>query len=344
MEEKFIFGKTMIARRSFFGALGAVSITPVWAYAEKLSPPLLRGFNLIETNGAPFGSGSAAQSIRQLASTGATSAAIIPFLWQSTNESSDIKMGDALPEDRIAAGITQLHAAGLAAIVKPHVWVPGSWAGGIEVNVALENSWYSAYHQILLNISRIAEIHNAEVLVIGTELRGMSGSNYWEGIIGDTRTSFSGKLTYVAHGADEAEQVDFWPLLDAVSVSLYPVLGADHAYADWEKAIANELDRVEAVAHKYGKPIWIAEIGIRSAKGAAERPWESAEERIAEVDMKLQAEVLGCWFAELSKRDIQDVWVWRWLTNPEAGGVDDTDFTVQNKTAELVISQWWNKG
>ncbi|AML53062.1 glycoside hydrolase family 113 [Falsihalocynthiibacter arcticus] len=335
----------MVTRRIFLGTLGAVSIAPVRrSLADSLRPTWLKGFNLIETKNAPFGSAAAEQSIRQLASTGATAAAVIPFLWQSSHESNDIVMGDALPGDRIAAGITQLHAAGLAAIVKPHVWVPGSWAGGIELDDGLVDSWYSAYRQILLNISRTAEDQNAEVLVIGTELRGMSASNHWEKIIGDVRASFSGKLTYVAHGADEAEQVDFWPLLDAVAVSLYPILGADHAYADWDKAIAEELDRVEAVARKYGKPVWIAEIGIRSAKGAAERPWESAEERIAQSDMALQAEVLDHWFAELSERDIQDIWVWRWLTDPDGGGAEDTDFTVQNKTAEGLITQWWNKG
>jgi hypothetical protein len=33
--------------------------------------------------------------------------------------------------------------------------------------------------------------------------------------------------------------------------------------------------------------------------------------------------------------------VWRWFTDPEAGGSNDTDFTVQGKPAEAVLSCAW---
>jgi hypothetical protein len=34
--------------------------------------------------------------------------------------------------------------------------------------------------------------------------------------------------------------------------------------------------------------------------------------------------------------------IWRWFTDPAAGGPDDTDFTVQGKPAEAVLSCVWN--
>ena len=279
----------MIKRRTFLWALGSTALTATGAFPQSSRDEVLRGFNLIETTSAPFGSQAAALSIAQLRKTGATAATVIPFLWQPAPTSSGIVMGDALPHDRIAAGIAQLHAAGLAAIVKPHVWVPESWAGAIAPAAGTENDWQAAYENSLRAIAVTAEQSRAEVLVLGTELRGVSGAEAWEGTIAGLREAFSGKITYVAHGADEAEKVAFWPLLDAVAVSLYPVLGAAGATADWDRAIAKELDRVEAVARKHAKPIWIAEIGIRSAEGATERPWESAEERAAPADMALQA-------------------------------------------------------
>lgn len=85
----------------------------------------------------------------------------------------------------------------------------------------------------------------------------------------------------------------------------------------------------------------VAEIGLRSAKGAAAKPWESAEERTAIADPQLQAEVIGNWLAALDRPAIEGVLIWRWFTDPAAGGPNDTDFTVQGKPAEAVLSCAW---
>ena len=83
---------------------------------------------------------------------------------------------------------------------------------------------------------------------------------------------------------------------------------------------------------------------MRSAAGAAARPWESAEERAAAADPLLQADVLADWMAALDRPAIRGVLVWRWLTDPAAGGPADTDFTVQGKPAERVLACAWTIG
>jgi hypothetical protein len=50
-------------------------------------------------------------------------------------------------------------------------------------------------------------------------------------LITAARAVFPRTLLYVAHNVDEAEIVPFWFLLDAIGVSLYPPLGADHDQA-----------------------------------------------------------------------------------------------------------------
>jgi hypothetical protein len=100
-------------------------------------------------------------------------------------------------------------------------------------------------------------------------------------------------------------------------------------------------DRLDALAARTGKSIVVGEIGLRSARGAAAKPWESAEERAAAADPSLQAAVLADWLSALDRPTIQGVMIWRWLTDPDAGGPADTDFTVQGKPAERVLMCAW---
>jgi arabinogalactan endo-1,4-beta-galactosidase len=68
-------------------------------------------------------------------------------------------------------------------------------------------------------------------------------------------------------------------MLDVIGVSLYPPLGADQDHAGRRAAMKAVTERLEALSSRWGKPVLVAEIGLRSAKGAAAKPWESAEER-----------------------------------------------------------------
>jgi hypothetical protein len=148
-------------------------------------------------------------------------------------------------------------------------------------------------------------------------------------------------MTYVAHNLEEAEAVPFWDRLDAIGVSLYPPFGVDEDRVGRIAIMHDVAERLDQLAARFDKPLIVAEIGVRSAAGAAARPWESAEERHAAPDGTLQAEVLADWLAALDRPTVRSVLVWRWLTDPAAGGPADTDFTVQGKPAERVLLCAW---
>ena len=79
----------------------------------------------------------------------------------------------------------------------------------------------------MVDIARVAADEKAEGLVIGTELERTTQRVEWWDMIAAVRAVYPGLLTYAAHNLEEAEAVPFWDDLDAIGVTLYPVLGAD---------------------------------------------------------------------------------------------------------------------
>ena len=319
-------------------------LTRPCAAAEAVPAQRLDGFNVIEATGQPFGSASAKIALANAKHLGAGAIAIIPFLWQPLPASPSIRRGDDMTDIELRAAIRDAHALGLAAIVKPQVWVPDSWAGAIAMNSqSAWQDWFANYRRALGPIARIAEEEKAEALVVGTELSQTMQQPQWHALIAETRRVYSGRMLYVAHNVEETEAVPFWAELDAIGVTLYPPLGADDDREGRRDAMRTVADRLDTLAARTGKLILIAEIGLRSAVGAAARPWESAEERASAPDPVLQAQVLADWLAVLDRPSVEGVLVWRWFTDPDAGGLSDTDFTVQGKPAERVLKCAWTR-
>jgi len=302
----------------------------------------LDGFNVVATARHPFGSASAERALIAAKRLGATTVAIIPFLWQASPSSPDIRGGNDMPDESLRQAIRQARKHGFSVVVKPHVWVPESWAGAVELKSERSwETWFFRYRGELERIARIAAAESADALAIGTELAKTSHRPEWTELIGAARAVFARTLFYVAHNVEEAEAVPFWPLLDAIGVSLYPALGADHDKIGRLAVMLAVTERLEQLASRTGKPVVVAEIGLRSATGAAAKPWESPEERATSVDPELQAEVLADWLAMLDRPAIRGVLIWRWFTDPAAGGPGDTDFTVQGKPAEAILLCAW---
>ncbi len=297
------------------------------------------GVNLIRTPGSPFGGEACAQSFSALKALGVDSVALVFFLWQARPDSNKVVLGNDYTLDELADGIRQAHSFGFKVMVKVHVWVPGTWAGAIAaVDEAGWGQWFASYGDQLERLAAVAAQQKAESLALGTELKGTSSRPEWPDLIRRVRSRFGGQLSYVAHWDGEFSAVPFWGLLDLALVSLYPPLGDSAASAD--RTITEFADRLVALGRQTGKPVGVGEVGLRSASGANERPWEGAEERQAVPDPALQAWVLARWLAAFEERHIGDVLIWRWFTDPQSGGPTDTDFTIQNKEAEKVIGCW----
>jgi Glycoside Hydrolase Family 113 len=320
----------------------ALVLLTVCAGAAVAPPPRLDGFNIIAAAGDPFGSAGAAHSLMQAKRLGAGAMAIVPFLWQATPSSDQVARGGDMPDAQLRAAIREVRGDGMLAVVKPHVWVPGSWAGAIApTGEEGWRNWFADYQRAIVHLARVAAEEKAYAFVIGTELRQTVKRPEWPALIAKVRGVFPGLVFYVAHNIQGAEQVPFWPALDAIGVSLYPPLGADGDRSKREAVIADVTQRIDALATRYSRPVIVGEVGLRSAAGAAAEPWQSAEERAAKPDPQLQAAVLADWMRALDRPSVRGVLVWRWLSDPRAGGIEDTDFTVQGKPAAEVLQCAW---
>ena len=326
------------------GALLVGALIALNAQAGAAAEHRLDGFNVIAAPGDPFGGVAAKSSLADAERLGARAIAVVPFFWQSDPASPDLVRGKDMSDGELRAAIREAHALGLAVLVKPHVWVPRSWAGAVAMKSATDwRLWFANYRKALDRVARIAEEEKAEALAIGTELSRTTQRPEWDELIANIRGIYSGRLLYVAHNVGGAEKVPFWNRLDAIGVTLYPPLGADDDRAGRLAIMRMVADRLDALFARTGKPIIVAEVGLRSARGAAAEPWQSPEQRAGAPDPSLQARVLADWLSVLDRPSIRGVLIWYWLTNPNAGGLNDTDFTVQGKPAEPVLMCAWKR-
>jgi hypothetical protein len=324
--------------------LALVLGAPLWldARSAAIAEERFDGLNVIAAPDHPFGSATAKVSLANAKRLGARAIAVVPFFWQSAPTSPSLLRGDDMTDAELRAAIRDAHALGLAVLVKPHVWVPKRWAGAVAMNSEEAwQEWFAHYRRELDRIARIAEEEKAEALAIGTELTATTQRREWNELIAAARAAYSHRLLYVAHNVEEAEAVPFWDQLDAIAVTLYPPLGADDDRDGRRGAMRAVAERLDALAAQSGKTIVVGEVGLRSAQGAAAKPWESAEERTSAPDPALQAAVLADWLAALDRPAISGILIWRWFADPNAGGLADTDFTVQGNPAERVLACAW---
>ena len=305
-------------------AHGCTAATPTWM-----------GANVKVSDHAPWQSAAAAQSLAALAKTGASKALLVAFVWQATPQSTDPVLGSDSSMEAMRTALRQSIKAGLQPTLKVHLWIPGHWAG--DAAPTDQTAWFAAYQSALLPLAKLAQDEHAQALVIGTELRKLQDAPQWPALVAAVRKVYTGKLLYVADGMEYAERFRYWSLFDAVGTSLYPRLSeaTDARTAEMNAA----AQRLQQLGKRVGKPVWVAELGLRSARGSLAAPWESPEQRTAAVDTRLQLQVLQQWRKVLQAHGVEGIALWCWYTDPKAGGPGDSDFTVQGKPAEQVLAR-----
>jgi hypothetical protein len=185
-------------------------------------------------------------------------------------------------------------------------------------------------------------LHGVSVLVVGTELGGLTGHEAaWRGLIADLRRVYSGRLTYAAHWGEEFETLAFWDALDFLGVNLYYPLAAAGASPRADSPQVQALvQKLAKLAAKHGKPILFTEVGYPSLASAAAEPWKEGE---AALNLEMQALCYRTVFeAFYGQPWLAGLYWWKW---PSHGGTTrfDTTYSPVHKPAARVLEEWYRR-
>jgi hypothetical protein len=151
----------------------------------------------------------------------------------------------------------------------------------------------------------------------------------WRALIADIRQVYHGLLTYNCDKYQE-DNVMWWDALDVISSSGYYPIG------DWDR----QLDRIESVVRRYGKPFLFMEAGCPSRTGSANVPndW-TLQGAVNEAE---QAEYYRTMLEKCGERDwVRGLMLWDWparLYDRSQAATND-GYCIYGKEAETVVAE-----
>ena len=245
--------------------------------------------------------------------------------------------------------IDLLHKNGIRVMLKPQLWI---WRGIFtgELEMTSEEDWKRLewqYADFILTYAELAEATGVGLFCIGTELETFVKHRpaYWKWLIRNVRERYSGKLTYAANW-DEYKRISFWQDLDLIGIDAYFPLsearnpGVAELRVGWGRWKAE----IEALQQTVDRPVLFTEFGYRSMDYTAKKPWLVDRNEEA-VNLEAQANAKEALFEEFWSEDwFAGGFVWKWfIHHSRAGGPGDNRFTPQNKPAEGVIRDYFQK-
>jgi len=207
----------------------------------------------------------------------------------------------------------------------------GGWSG-----------WFDSYRAMMGRFAMVAQLNNADVLVVGSELVSSEEHvDQWLRTIADVRGIFKGNLTYSANW-DHYSSIQFWDRLDMIGMNSYWKLGedrnvtVDQIQTRWQ-AIKRQLQEFQHTQGK-GKPLLFLEAGWCSLANAASEPWDYTQTG-AQVDTDLQKRLYQAFFETwYGDQSLGGFSIWEWTCN-----ADERGYTPEAKPAYDVLRQWLAK-
>jgi len=279
--------------------------------------------------------------------------AVVPFAFTRTGTPT-VSFGSSWQwwgerESGVRETIRLAKEAGIKVLMKPQVYIPGSWPGGLSFTNEEWALWEKDYTVYIMTFLEIAKDMKVEMFCIGTEFKQSSKnrSAYWEGLIEDVRTSYNGKLTYAANW-DEYDQITFWDQLDYVGVDAYfPLVNEDEPSVESIKTAWNPISiKLQNHFDEWKKPILFTEFGYLSVDRCAYNTWElEANVRERPINEQAQANAYAGLFDALWETEYwAGGFLWKWYPNLQGQeNYTERDYTPQGKISETVLADWYGR-
>ena len=310
-----------------------------------------------------YGGASVGPSLDSLAALGINAVAIVPYTFmRGPDAPGPLPIPTRLGTERDAAvahAVGEAHARGWAVLLKPQIWLGGGhWPGDVDFGRDEDawQTWLEHYRDYILHYARFAERHQVEALCLGTELvrATLTHPDAWRGIAADVREVYGGKVTYAANWGEEFENLAFWDALDAVGLNSYYPLSRkpDATDAELHAGARAWMTRANNIAAAAGKPLWLTEVGYRSAEHAWLNPHAAPEGRpVSEACQRRCYRAMLAATAEAPLLDGMFVWKWPSYLGRRGGhhwGQDDgtsgAGFTPGGKQAAEVLTAFYRGG
>ncbi|WP_076548757.1 glycoside hydrolase family 113 [Maribacter ulvicola] len=320
---------------------------------EKKKLPYLKGFNFAHEgygiyNG--YGSKKATESLLKQKNMGSNAMAIVPYtgineintptpLHFSNNAGSE-------NDDAVVHAVSMASDIGMYTLLKPQIYVGGSWPGGINMPTDAQwNKFHDYYYRWIRHYAFLAEIYEIDALCLGVEFTKatLSQPDAWRAMIKKTRALYSGQLTYAANWGAEFEKIEFWDDLDFIGLnSYYPLSKKDEPTNEELSLRFNTVKtKIKKVYDKFKKPIVFTEIGFRSVDTPWKNPHAEADETINEEAQRRSYEII---FKGIQDEPwCQGILWWKFPSYIEYRGEHNNAFTPNNKLAEETVRNWFAK-
>ncbi|CAL68552.1 glycoside hydrolase family 113 [Christiangramia forsetii] len=283
----------------------------------------------------------------------ANAVALMPYAFMRNKENPELifnieRQWFGEKAEGIEQAILLLKEQNLKIMMKPHIWLRnGDFTGNLKFSSEAEWKQFEAsYKEYMMLYAKISEKHHIEILCIGTELYNFVNSRpqFWKELIVDIRKVYNGKLVY-AENWDKADKIDLWKQLDYIGVDAYFPLSEKISPTEEEIKQGWEKHKImlEKLSSNYDKQVVFTEYGYRSIDYSLKEPWNSNRDIIG-TNHSLQARALKVIYEEFWTQSwFAGGYIWKWHQHETSGGLDNNRFTPQNKPAENIIKEYYEK-